>query len=101
MEEEQKEERRGGRGEEVGRNLKLLPKVAPGGSVNGHVPKKDNCSRWNHFSELLFIFWFFQTPPITPPTGWGSPKRLAPIVFRSCMFLGNWMETILKYCAFN
>lgn len=44
MEEEQKEERRGGRGEEVGRNMKPLPKVAPGGSVNGHVPKKDNCS---------------------------------------------------------
>lgn len=44
MEEEQKEERRGGRGEEVGRNMKPLPKVAPGGSVNGHVPKKENCN---------------------------------------------------------
>lgn len=44
MEEEQKEERRGERGEEVGRNMKPLPKVAPVGSVIGHVPKKDNCS---------------------------------------------------------
>lgn len=43
MEEEQKEERRGERGE-VGRNMKPVPKVAPGGSVNGLVPKKDNCS---------------------------------------------------------
>lgn len=42
--EEELEERWGGRREEVGRNLKPLPKVTPGGSVHGHVPKKDNCS---------------------------------------------------------